>query len=64
MNVDSATVALASAMGARCVVAPGRNGTVLDDLRRGVGERGHAGREDLSLPYTWIMRNLITVRRQ
>ena len=38
-NFGSATVALALAMGARCVVAPGRNGAVLDDLRRRFGER-------------------------
>jgi len=38
-NFGSATVALALAMGARCVVAPGRNVTVLDDLRRRFGER-------------------------
>ena len=36
-NFGSATVALA--MGARCVVAPGRNAAVLDDLRRRFGER-------------------------
>ncbi len=38
-NIGSATVALALAMGARCVVAPGRNVAVLDDLRRRFGER-------------------------
>lgn len=38
-NFGSATVALALAMGARCVVAPGRNAMVLDDLRRRFGER-------------------------
>ena len=38
-NFGSATVALALAMGARCVVAPGRDGAVLDDLRRRFGER-------------------------
>ena len=38
-NFGSATVALAMAMGARCVVAPGRNASVLDDLRRRFGER-------------------------
>ncbi len=38
-NFGSATVALAMAMGARCVVAPGRNATVLDDLRRRFGKR-------------------------
>jgi alcohol dehydrogenase len=32
-------VALALAMGARCVVAPGRNAAVLDDLRQRFGER-------------------------
>jgi alcohol dehydrogenase len=38
-NFGSATVALAMAMGARCVVAPGRDTAVLDDLRRRFGER-------------------------
>ena len=38
-NFGSATVAVALAMGARCVVAPGRNTGVLDDLRRRFGER-------------------------
>ncbi len=38
-NFGSATVALAMAMGARCVVAPGRNVAMLDDLRRRFGER-------------------------
>ena len=38
-NFGSATVALALAMGARCVVAPGRNTAVLDDLRRRFGQR-------------------------
>jgi alcohol dehydrogenase len=38
-NFGSATVALAMAMGARCVIAPGRNRAVLDDLRRRFGER-------------------------
>ena len=38
-NFGSATVALALAMGARCVVAPGRKAAVLDDLRRRFGER-------------------------
>ena len=38
-NFGSATVALALAMGARCVVAPGRNATVLDDLRSRFGAR-------------------------
>jgi alcohol dehydrogenase len=123
-NFGSATVALALAMGARCVIAPGRNTAVLDDLRHRFGERlipvlttgggdadttamraaapcpidavqdflppsadasvaraaimslreggravlmggvGMLGGEDLSLPYPWIMRNLITVRGQ
>ncbi len=38
-NFGAATVAAALAMGARCVVAPGRNAAVLDDLRRRFGER-------------------------
>jgi len=38
-NFGSATVTLALAMGARCVVAPGRNTVVLDDLRQRFGER-------------------------
>jgi alcohol dehydrogenase len=38
-NFGSATVALALAMGARCVVAPGRNTVVLDDLLRRFGKR-------------------------
>jgi alcohol dehydrogenase len=38
-NFGSATVQIALAMGARCVVAIGRNQTVLDDLRRRFGER-------------------------
>ena len=38
-NFGSATVTLALAMGARCVVAPGRNAVVLDDLRQRFGER-------------------------
>lgn len=123
-NFGSATVALALAMGARCVIAPGRNVAVLGDLRKRFGERlipvrltgdgdtdttamraaapgaidtvldflppsaaagvaraaimtlrqggrailmggvGMLGGEDLSLPYPWIMRNLITVRGQ
>lgn len=123
-NFGSATVAVAMAMGARCVIAPGRNTAVLDDLHRRFGERlipvrltgdgdadttamraaapcpidavqdflppsvgaavaraaimtlrqggravlmggvGMLGGEDLSLPYPWIMRNLITVRGQ
>ncbi|NTS63786.1 alcohol dehydrogenase catalytic domain-containing protein [Sphingomonas sp. HHU CXW] len=123
-NFGSATVALALGMGARCVVAPGRNTRVLGDLRQRFGERlvpvvltgdraadtaamqaaapagidavqdflppsaeagvaraaimtlrqggravlmggvGMMGGEELSLPYPWIMRNLITVRGQ
>ncbi len=123
-NFGSATVALALAMGARCVIAPGRNRAALDDLRQRFGERlvpvqltgngdadtaamraagpapidavqdflppsvdaavaraaimtlrqggravlmggvGMLGGDDLSLPYPWIMRNLITVRGQ
>jgi len=38
-NFGSATVALALAMGARCVVAPGRNTAALDDLRTRFGRR-------------------------
>ena len=38
-NFGSATVALALAMGARCVVAPGRNAAVLNDLRARFGQR-------------------------
>jgi alcohol dehydrogenase len=38
-NFGSATVLTALAMGARCVVAPGRNKTVLDDLKRRFGMR-------------------------
>lgn len=38
-NFGSATVALGLAMGARCVVAPGRNAAVLDDLRSRFGDR-------------------------
>ncbi|GLO79882.1 zinc-binding alcohol dehydrogenase family protein [Sulfitobacter pontiacus] len=38
-NFGSATVALALAMGARYVVAPGRNEAALDDLRRRFGTR-------------------------
>lgn len=38
-NFGSACVAVALAMGAGCVVAPGRNQHVLDDLRRRFGER-------------------------
>lgn len=38
-NFGSATVATALAMGARCVIAPGRNEKALADLRRRFGER-------------------------
>lgn len=38
-NFGGATVATALAMGARCVIAPGRNEKVLADLRRRFGER-------------------------
>ena len=38
-HFGSATVATALAMGARCVIAPGRNQRVLDDLRRRFGDR-------------------------
>jgi alcohol dehydrogenase len=38
-NFGSAAVAVALAMGAGCVVAPGRNQDVLEDLRRRFGER-------------------------
>lgn len=38
-NYGSAGVAVALAMGASCVVAPGRNGEVLEDLRRRFGPR-------------------------
>ena len=38
-NFGSAGVAVALAMGAGCVVAPGRNERVLDDLQRRFGER-------------------------
>ncbi|WBO22900.1 medium chain dehydrogenase/reductase family protein [Sphingomonas abietis] len=38
-NFGSATIATALAMGARCVIAPGRNEAVLADLRRRFGER-------------------------
>ncbi|MFM0432713.1 medium chain dehydrogenase/reductase family protein [Paraburkholderia aspalathi] len=38
-NFGSACVAVALAMGARCVVAPGRNAQALDDLKRRFGER-------------------------
>src|SRR4030088_3798379 len=38
-NFGSAAVAVALAMGAACVVAPGRNEKVLKDLARRFGER-------------------------
>ncbi len=38
-NFGSAAVAVAMAMGAGCVIAPGRNQTVLDDLARRFGPR-------------------------
>jgi hypothetical protein len=38
-NFGSATVATALAMGARSVVAPGRNEAVLSDLKRRFGDR-------------------------
>ncbi|MCC8402425.1 zinc-binding dehydrogenase [Paraburkholderia sp. MMS20-SJTN17] len=38
-NFGSACVAVALAMGARCVIAPGRNGEALDDLKQRFGER-------------------------
>ncbi|MGC3024429.1 alcohol dehydrogenase catalytic domain-containing protein [Burkholderia sp. DN3021] len=38
-NFGSAGIAVALAMGARCVVAPGRNARVLADLERRFGER-------------------------
>src|SRR5215472_128449 len=38
-NFGSAAIAVALAMGAACVVAPGRNETVLADLKRRFGER-------------------------
>ena len=38
-NFGSAAVAVALAMGARCVIAPGRNAAALDDLKRRFGER-------------------------
>lgn len=38
-NFGSSAVAVALAMGARCVVAPGRNETVLGDLARRFGDR-------------------------
>jgi NADPH:quinone reductase-like Zn-dependent oxidoreductase len=38
-NFGSAAVAVALAMGARCVIAPGRNETVLADLVRRFGDR-------------------------
>jgi alcohol dehydrogenase len=38
-NFGSSAVAVALAMGARCVIAPGRNGAVLNDLARRFGDR-------------------------
>ena len=38
-NFGSAAVAVALAMGAACVVAPGRNEAVLKDLTRRFGDR-------------------------
>ena len=38
-NFGSATVTTALAMGARCVLAPGRTAAVLDDLQRRFGDR-------------------------
>ncbi len=38
-NFGSACVAVALAMGARCVVAPGRNAQALEDLKQRFGER-------------------------
>jgi alcohol dehydrogenase len=38
-NFGSAAVAVALAMGARCVIAPGRNAQALDDLARRFGDR-------------------------
>jgi alcohol dehydrogenase len=38
-NFGSATILTALAMGARCVIAPGRNERVLDDLKRRFGAR-------------------------
>jgi alcohol dehydrogenase len=38
-NFGSSAVAVALAMGARCVIAPGRNETVLGDLARRFGDR-------------------------
>jgi NADPH:quinone reductase-like Zn-dependent oxidoreductase len=38
-NFGSAAVAVALAMGAACVIAPGRNETVLEDLARRFGDR-------------------------
>jgi NADPH:quinone reductase-like Zn-dependent oxidoreductase len=43
-NFGSSAVAVALAMGAACVVAPGRNETVLDDLKRRFGHRFRAVR--------------------
>ncbi len=123
-NFGSAAVAVALAMGAGRVVAPGRNQTMLDDLVHRFGNRvrpvtltgeadidlanmqaaaagpidavldllppqvsssvartsvmtvrpygrvvlmggvGMLGGDDLALPYSWIMRNLVTIRGQ
>ena len=123
-NFGSAATLTALAMGARCVVVPGRNTTVLVDLVRRFGGRvapvqlsgdadrdgeamkraapgpidavldflppsaeatvartaimtvrpygravlmggvGMLGGEDLALPYSWLMRNLITLKGQ
>ncbi len=123
-NFGSAATLTALAMGARCVVVPGRNPAVLVDLERRFGGRvapvrltgdpahdgeamkraapgpidavldflppsvdatvartaimtvrpygravlmggvGMLGGEDLSLPYPWIMRNLVTIKGQ
>jgi len=41
-NFGSAAVAVALAMGAGCVVTPGRNETMLEDLQRRFGERVRA----------------------
>jgi NADPH:quinone reductase-like Zn-dependent oxidoreductase len=38
-NFGSAAIAVALAMGAACVIAPGRNEIVLDDLKRRFGQR-------------------------
>jgi len=49
-NFGSSAVAVALAMGAACVVAPGRNETMLADLKRRFGDRVHTvaltGKED------------------